>query len=292
MLAVLAFCLFACSSGGGSGGSLPVTGQDYPKFDQKIYDANKADVESLAKKAGAEAVTTSDQRHQEELAAFKIDSNSYSFEAKRWGDFLTIYVSRQGQKYAGSVNIGQTHEIILTEGHAPDLGGTLVYEFQEEADVKGGGSSGLCDTYYSTADSLQCAPNFQSGPGKGRHWVVTADLPSKRAKFPMFNIQQTAAYGPTITTTSATTTVLCLEGGLTTVYYNQPNSPDADTQRGNYVPNEKVKGVAEDAVDDQIDFIGLGATIYAPAGKGAEVQSAILAALDKGFVPPTPVCKP
>lgn len=67
----------------------------------------------------AEQAANEDE-HRRQVAGF-------SFECRRFGDFLTLFIERMEQKLATSVNIAATREIRLYPGHAPDFNGQVLY---------------------------------------------------------------------------------------------------------------------------------------------------------------------
>lgn len=219
-----------------------------------VYDlAQRAAIECLAK-------------NRELLEASKIewnkDSESYSFSAKRFGDFLTIYVSRGDQKYASALNIGHTREIKLVEGHGPDSNGTLRYRvFQESDDEKnrGGGYS------YSPGDYF----DGSKAPSKGYHYAIKALLPSIPSR------QMVYVTPPPQPPQSS------MSSNMGMVYYTSGNQY-AYEDYGNF-KGPVIDAITRPAQDDVIELVGIDTRIYIPAGKGAEVRDTILAEIASGY---------
>jgi hypothetical protein len=276
------------------------TGSAGSEPDPKIVEANKTLLYDITQKAIADVVPKSAQRHLDEMAAFKLDNAGYSFEAKRWGDFLSIFMSRQGTKYATSLNLGKTTEITLLEGHPPDLNGSLSYQVTEVPDTTSKGNEWFTcyNVLYSNAMSYggnqtaNCAPDFEKGPGQGRHWAVSASLPPSRSDYPMISGERQQPQQQLVYTGTTSYAVNCNNNSgyqMTTTYV--PYESHAASRIASNYDGPKVTNMAQDAEDDEISFAGLGLTLFAPAGRGKEVRDAILAAIDKGFVPPAPICK-
>ncbi len=91
------------------------------------------------------------------------DIQGYSFRCERYGDFLAVFIERNGKKFCTALNIGQTMEIQLHEGHPPDLNGKAVYHVE-------GAPSTFTDV---NSENLPI-------PAEGREYKVYGRLPRER----------------------------------------------------------------------------------------------------------------
>lgn len=55
------------------------------------------------------------------------DKHSYGFRCERFGDFLSLFISRGKEKYAGSLNLGVTQAISQNLGFEPDMKGEVTF---------------------------------------------------------------------------------------------------------------------------------------------------------------------
>lgn len=53
------------------------------------------------------------------------DVAAWSFECKRFGDFLSVFIKRRDQRHVSAINLMASKEIELLEGHGPDLLGEV-----------------------------------------------------------------------------------------------------------------------------------------------------------------------
>lgn len=226
-------------------------------------------VYDLARKAEAETLPKSRPLYLDMMAAHKLDAESYSFECKRWGDFLALFIARGGKNYAGAINLGETREIKLVEGSAPSMNGSVWYFLDYESDEKPTGN----DRYFSNAGySSANGLDLTKPPPKGFHFAVRGELPSVRKTEAMIYV----AAPPTSQTN--------------VIYGSSPNSfsigSDGAYYRlsGNYF-GLKTLGVAKNAEDDRIEFNGISTILIIPAGQGTKVRDAILAEIARGFKP-------
>ena len=238
-------------------GCTQVKAEDAKGYAGLIYDlAQRAAIDSLAK--NRELLVASKEEWEK-------DSASYSFSAKRFGDFLTVYISRGGEKYASALNIGRAQEIRLVEGHVPDSNGELCYQVYQKSDEEKSqyGSSGFMvmgGSYGRRFDSSE-------PPEKGYHYAVDAVLPTVPTSHQMIYV--TPPPPPPSSNGS---------------YMNGGNSNYSSQYYGNY-QGPKIDAITRPAQDDTITFVGIATVIYAPAGKGAEVRDTILAEIARGFEP-------
>jgi hypothetical protein len=207
------------------------------------YAEVAADLEAKAKAAEPAAMSERDKRLEDCKNEWKRDNESFVFECRRWGDFLTLMVKRLSLEswrdggaslasYVSAINIRETREIRLDLGSPADDAGELGYTvFMESDDGKGSG--------WGTGCGHARAP-------KGYHYVV-------RPNFPY------SPHRPMVTL----------------------DAPERD--HGNYIMSDqnrlvhhKTRPYPRYAVDDRIRFNGPGATLFCPHGRGQEIQKVIL----------------
>lgn len=177
----------------------------------------------------AEALSQRDFKLWEYERAHEKDRAGYSFYCSRWGDFLAMYVEREGVKFCTALKVADAVQIALANGVPPGLHGTLRY----------------CNTYlrmasHQTWDELPIRINTDldgDDDDDVARWMVRLDGSS--------GSKCSGTYG--------------------------------DTGR-------ETTGYAFPARDDQIRFERIGATVYAPVGRGTEVYAHILRALSEGPV--------
>lgn len=98
----------------------------------------QAEVEALVAAAEVEALAKSSVILAEAVTEHGCDCSGYKFECRRWGDFLSLFIERLvisksssrlylPKTYATAVNIRETRELKLVEGHGPDCNGSLTY---------------------------------------------------------------------------------------------------------------------------------------------------------------------
>jgi hypothetical protein len=223
-------------------------------------EAARAEVEALRQAEEAKAMAALPGLYEEAKAAHAQDVAAYSFECRRWGDYLTVFVSRLGVRgwrhgegwshdieansYSTSINVRDSRTITLANGRAPDLNGRLGYHVRAEKD---GDEASWCS---SGGSGEYKAP-------KGYHWAVHPNLPSLTLRGEMFRL-------------------------------DERKSDNLSHYNSVYFHNDAGRGLSETpgylrlAEDDRIYFSGVGATIFAPAGKGQEVHDAIMREIARG----------
>ena len=246
----------------------PAGGGDAKKspYEQLVYAEARMREADLLAKLGE---TLAREKH-----AHEADAASYSFSARRFGDFLEVEVERHGAKYAGALNLARVTEVRLTEGHPPDLGGRLYYWVSPVQDDTGG-SGGYMWLNYPRLD-------LSKAPDKGYHYAVTASAPLERSSYPTVTLPQVP-----LTYQSSSCGIVSSNGNS---YATIVPESSYVVNLGNSEPSSNYDGVktpnyARDAEDDRVELAGLGATIYAPAGRGAEVRDEVMRAITAGYEP-------
>ena len=246
----------------------PAGGGDAKKspYEQLVYAEARMREADLLAKLGE---TLAREKH-----AHEADAASYSFSARRFGDFLEVEVERHGAKYAGALNLARVTEVRLTEGHPPDLGGRLYYWVSPVQDDTGG-SGGYMWLNYPRLD-------LSKAPDKGYHYAVTASAPPERSSYPTVTLPQVP-----LTYQSSSCGIVSSNGNS---YATIVPESSYVVNLGNSEPSSNYDGVktpnyARDAEDDRVELAGLGATIYAPAGRGAEVRDEVMRAITAGYEP-------
>lgn len=97
------------------------------------------------------------------------DFRSYEFSCRRFGDFVSVFLTRTGNKFTTSLNVSKTTAIELKLGNAPDCQGTLGYWLYCEHDNNSGSCSftgmGFClppkEYHYVVRPNLSGAPTRQ-----------------------------------------------------------------------------------------------------------------------------------
>lgn len=206
-------------------------------------------LEALAIAADPETARLNDEMFVAYVTDHQRQYDGWSFRCTRWGDFLTLFIERQGQPemsgyiyltvkklFSTSLNISSTREIRLETGHGPDQKREVSYAYEQRSDSDGG---------YISATRLT----------KGGHFVVTPKgcAPIQPAPFVVHDAP------PDISNYFAT-------------YYDHPPYQIQHT-----FPNG-----ARPAADDRICFEGIGMTLYAPFGRGSSTYDAIMAAIKEG----------
>lgn len=112
---------------------------------QVAPEKRHAALESLAKAAEPEVLAARDGVRAAFAAEQARQVAGYKFDCKRFGDFLSLFMERHGnpdrpsyiselytsvgpeRKFSTTLNIAQTREIVLKEGHGADDGGIVEY---------------------------------------------------------------------------------------------------------------------------------------------------------------------
>ena len=217
-----------------------------------------AALERSALNAEAEALLKKEELFSKAKEEYERDLAGFSFECKRWGDFLTIFIARKGnptepkdhffgvekpeQSYSTSINLKNVDLIQLKEGYAPDQCGQLSYGYWLPSNENDG-----CGTLGGTCFGNYAAPD-------GYHWEARANLPYIPYSRPLFRMETPPRES---------------EGMV------------IDCSRDNYRIKYKTPNYTRAAEDDRIFFERINAYLFAPAGKGKEVYQMILSARDE-----------
>ncbi len=208
------------------------------------------DLGPLIDAAEADALARLPALMDEARKAHADDAAAYSFECKRWGDFLSLFIRRIGRnwmeneasakQFATSVNLSQVRDIRLVEGHAVDQNGVLEYG---------------CKIVVGSGYSFVTHP-LPKRARKGERYEVAPLLPGIEPGGAMFELRE--------------------KGGARSLAYCEIDD-DA--------PLRETKGFLRPASDDRVVFSGIDATVLAPFGRGQEVLDAILAEIERGAPP-------
>lgn len=210
----------------------------------------------LTKETEVEALQKKDAILAELMAEHARQVVGWKFECRRHGDFLTIFATRGGnperpehvseryiseppeRAFSTTLNLGRTVEIRLKPGSPADGGGELLYYWKI---LRGGKEYGHSFSNYSSSHlpQLSAGESFRIDPGYPK-------APHDRKSFLL-----------ELPTTTLQTTTMIYHIGNNRVKYKTRSYPRA-------------------AVDDQIIFVGIGATLFVPAGLGESVRDAIL----------------
>lgn len=217
-------------------------------------------LESLAQALVPDVEALQPQWLERVVADHERDVSGYSFECQKHGDFLQIQIERKGnptkeelgrydwyyqpRETATTINLAGVREIKCIIGHAPDLEGEIEFHYREESvDGKGGVLGGTGFGNYKARNGYEWRvlhpKKFMASCYVGRP-MYHAEKPTKKDRY---------------------------EGQ---VIHVEDNS---------YHIKTRVHRAARAAKDDQIEFVGVGITLFVPAGQGKKVHSKILAAL-------------
>ena len=124
--------------------------------------------------------------------------------------------------------------------------------------------------------------DLSKAPDKGYHYAVTASAPPERSSYPTVTLPQVP-----LTYQSSSCGIVSSNGNS---YATIVPESSYVVNLGNSEPSSNYDGVktpnyARDAEDDRVELAGLGATIYAPAGRGAEVRDEVMRAITAGYEP-------
>lgn len=174
-------------------------------------------------------------------AEHRADAKSYTFDCRKFGDFLSLFIARpsntgaeycQPRDMAATLNLRDCKAILLVKGHAPDLKAPL--ELSATSAGWYGSNAGMGVSYSPDSRIRMLEPArleygrpllaLPTKKGSGQNWQGYQDM-----------------------------------GGFTV----------------------SKTGAARLAEDDRIEFRGNGSTLYVPFGRGQEVLDRILAELAK-----------
>lgn len=194
-------------------------------------------LEDQAREAEPALLARADGLRAEYVAEHERQVAGYSFDCKRFGDFLTLYIKRMGNPekpayvtdnynsglpirvFSTTINLGLTLGITLVAGHGPDDAAQIGYYVRTDYDTK---------PYTETV-----VPNVMGAPYDRSLFYLPEPVPPNQNSF-----QGTWS------------------SDRRGIQYKTENFPQA-------------------AKDDEIKFAGLNATIFVPAGLGDAVYERI-----------------
>lgn len=201
---------------------------------------------ALAKAKEPEVLARADDLFATFAEEHERQTRGYSFDCRRWGDFLSVFIERAGNrpsheggtaatKLSTTLNIASTRQIRPVDGRCFDRRGTVSYSPWVASDDSGRGRwwhDGIEMQRRTPAERYVVEAHFEKAP------------PSRPMTGPGKISEDHYGFGRT-------------------VGYVTPNFP-------------------RPAKDDEINFVGIKTTIYAPAGLGACVLASILAEIERG----------
>lgn len=213
---------------------------------RRAEEENLAEYDRLAREKEAELLAEAPHILAEMVARHERDVAAYSFECRRFGDFLTVFLERgrikdwgsewQVEKFSTGINIGRTKTIRLENGNAPDEKGRVMYRAHLRA--KGGGGTSYCwpgppmpDENYERAVN----PDWRFC----RRWARNGDF----------------------------VTIVDREDKGHSQYWEES------------LARHVTENFPRDASDDHVHFYGADISINAPAGLGGSVLEKVMAAI-------------
>jgi len=214
---------------------------------RRAEEENLAEYERLAKAEEVAVLAEAPAILARMVAEHERDVAAYSFECRRFGDFLTVFIERgeaswksewEVEKFSTSINLGRTNTIQMQDGNVPDECGRVVYR------------TGLLAKDGSGGASVWPGP-----PIPDENWVrdVTPDWDPDR--------HRKARRG--FVTIVDPKEGQVIYGGDSIARHVTPNFPRA-------------------AADDRIHFHGADIAINVPAGLGKSVLEKVMAAIAAG----------
>lgn len=171
------------------------------------------------------------------------DAASYHFECKRFGDFLTVFMTRnrrdpvtgglRPERFSASINLAGTRKIVMRPGHAPDRNGRVYYRPVIKTSSEAG-----CFGWAASSGGLPL-------PLGGAEREVRPDLPWVNDHRDFLRER---------------------DDGERAVMHLHPQSVGYATD---HFPRP--------AEDDAVEFTGVGISVLAPAGLGQAVINKIMA---------------
>lgn len=219
------------------------------------------ELERLAREAETEALAKADEIFTEAVAEHERQTAGYRFECRRWGDFLTVCVERDANRPSWSG--AEPERKIAT---SLNLGEVREIRLSDGHCFDRRGTVEYRASYVSDdGESSGWGTGFgRMAPQKGYHYAVSPDYPYVPKSRPMIAFEKKKDrehFGH------------CM--GMS-----------------DYQPRHITKDYPRPAKDDEIRFLGIGTTIYAPAGKGRAVYDAIMVEIARGYEPATLPVKP
>lgn len=84
-------------------------------------------VEGLAREQELTVLEQSLKKYDEYVEDWHIDINSYEFSCKRYGDFLTVFITRDGKKFVTSINLMESNTVTPIHGLPPSKNGMIAF---------------------------------------------------------------------------------------------------------------------------------------------------------------------
>lgn len=172
--------------------------------------------------------------------ALRKDVASYTFDCRRYGDFMTLEITR-GKAFATTINLAQVRSLTLVDGHEPDKLGTITFT----AYLRNSTDS------YALYGGMP-ADTMKANTQDGYEWVINPQVPSL-SEPSIFALHPDSPGNA---------------GGIQYVGHYANNTMLT-----------KVQNAPRPAQDDTIRLEGLRATLYVPHGLGSQVRDKILAAM-------------
>ncbi len=215
-------------------------------------------LETMAKEAEPAVLAQKGDLFAKANAEWTKDRDSYKFECRRFGDFLTVFIERGAnpdpklqkyssypRKYVTSVNLMTSRTIKLLDGHEPDLNGVVRYSGTGVPDEDKVGAKELewTDRYDKKTQTqfFKIVPSLPYIPTSGRQ-VFALDAPPPQQN-----------------------------GGMSVMVYSG----------GPAYTNFRTENFVRPAEDDQVRFEGTAASIFVPAGMGQKIYDAIMKEIAK-----------
>jgi hypothetical protein len=142
-------------------------------------------LEDLAKAKIPEVAATFPEMMKRFRLLHRKDLAGYAFACRRFGDFLTLEVTR-GEAFVTTINLGLVRTITLTEGHGPDRLGVVRFDSYQMSASGGYCSSGntvnpieasaSAGWRWEVRPALPYCPDRQAAPADmGRIWSAMID---------------------------------------------------------------------------------------------------------------------
>lgn len=173
------------------------------------------------------------------------DVASYAFECRRFGDFLSVYIQRGGEKHTSAIQLIKAQDIEFKEGHAPDNGSEVRFRYSEVRE-----DENTNHIQYMATQRIDDTAAMVPTPGWS--YRISPELPSLPWRHVMIEVLP---------------------------------EKDDKSQHGQQLYGNgnrlrhRIEKAPRGAEDDRIVFVGARTTLYTPHGLGRGVYDAILSAL-------------
>ena len=236
--------------------------------------------EELAKQAEPDVLSKRQTALEEARARHAEDLAGFAFKCIRYGNFLTLFISRGNpppkqyyvseKNFSIALNLDCINSITLEEGHGPDENGVVVYR---PLLTKGGTVTAL----YGGGGGYYDCPTPHKAP-EGDSWKVIPEFPATIYAYELFFVPPPPP-PPKQCCNHHWNSCNC--GSSATFFYSDRNSFG-----GHDFPVPKSSQIKLQtpfpcmAGSDEIHFNPIGNILFVPAGKGQEVLDQILTASD------------